>query len=95
MDVLRVMLVWFKAHGIAIAVGATLGIALFVTVVVYRFVDEVLSIAQRGYFLSVPALKYNFQGNKTLEKLEKQLGQQLGEPGDALDRRWSQKPSLR
>jgi hypothetical protein len=54
MSLLKVVLVWIKTNGFILAWIIYTGLFIWGLVVVYRVVDEVLSIAQRGYFISVP-----------------------------------------
>jgi hypothetical protein len=68
---------WLKANGLFVTVGAILGLALYVAVITYSVVGEVLSIAQRGYFFSVPAEKLLSRDSKTLEVLRQRLERKL------------------
>lgn len=80
MKTLSAVLGWFKTNGVIIAVGTIVGCVIAVSVMAYRFVDEVLSIAQRGYFFSVPVGDAASRGNKTLEKkLQRKLIKELDE----------------
>jgi len=54
MSLMKVVLVWIKTNGFILAWIIYTCLFIWGLVVVYRVVDEVLSIAQRGYFISVP-----------------------------------------
>jgi len=57
---------WFKTYGVILVWSLFAALFLLCGVLVYRTIDEVLGIAQRGYFISVPALKPRF-GNRERE----------------------------
>jgi hypothetical protein len=54
MLILKMIAAWLKAYGLILAWLVYTVTFIFSLVLVFRIVDEVLSIAQRGYFISVP-----------------------------------------
>lgn len=54
MESLKQALIWIKKNGLIVAFLVYIFLFFWSMLLIYTFVAEALSIAQRGYFLSVP-----------------------------------------